>query len=361
MARLWLLLLPLAAGCSTEVELRVFGEAYAERGIEPSEVVGGWAIEFSEFVVSVDDVRLSSHGGAGDGGYVLDLATDSSGRGHLLAKTGVEAGPVNAAHFRVSAPAEVVGGNASPQQIERMRSEKLAFWVSGKASRAGEDVSFAWGIPADVSYDCPLTTEVEAGDVAVVEFTMHADHIFSDDLEVGAELAFDAIADADFDGDGLVLPAELGQVSLASLARYQTGGRRDIDNLWTFIGAASLGMAHVNGEGACTPRLVPDAFAEYTPVAADEPRAARLYAEHCASCHGLDGRGDGPSAAGLQPAATDLTAVRGEASTHPYIAFRIAEGGAMFPYASSMPGYADTLDTTDRALLTDYVAELSAS
>ena len=57
---------------------------------------------------------------------------------------------------------------------------------------------------------------------------------------------------------------------------------------------------------------------------------------------------------------TDAAALRGEASTHSYIAFRIALGGAMFPYASSMPGYAETLDPIERALLTDYVADLSA-
>ncbi|MGH1347619.1 MAG: c-type cytochrome [Nannocystales bacterium] len=359
MARPCLIFLALAIGCSAEVELRVFGEAYAEQGIEPDEVVGGWALEFSELVVSLDDVRLSPQGEVGDGGYVFDLAADSSRRGHLLATTDAGLGSVNMAHFRVAMPTQVVGGNATAQQIERMRLEKLAFWVSGRASRMGEDVLFAWGIPADISYDCPLSTDVAAGDVARVELTMHADHLFVDDLEVGAEVAFDAIAGADSNSDGSVSAAELGQVSLAGLARYQTGGRRDIDTLWKFIGAASLTMAHVDGEGTCTPRLVPDAFADPTPAPTDPPRAMALYAEHCASCHGDEGRGDGPGAAGVLPAATDLTALRGEASTLPYIAFRIAVGGAMFPYASSMPGYADSLDATDRGLLADYVAGLS--
>jgi len=33
-----------------------------------------------------------------------------------------------------------------------------------------------------------------------------------------------------------------------------------------------------------------------------------LYQRYCASCHGLEGRGDGPAAASLTPAPTDLTA-----------------------------------------------------
>jgi len=41
--------------------------------------------------------------------------------------------------------------------------------------------------------------------------------------------------------------------------------------------------------------------------APDLAGASRLYAEQCASCHGPDGRGDGPAARGLDPAPTDFT------------------------------------------------------
>jgi mono/diheme cytochrome c family protein len=34
---------------------------------------------------------------------------------------------------------------------------------------------------------------------------------------------------------------------------------------------------------------------------------AVLYRQYCASCHGVDGRGDGPAAAALSPPPTDLT------------------------------------------------------
>jgi mono/diheme cytochrome c family protein len=42
---------------------------------------------------------------------------------------------------------------------------------------------------------------------------------------------------------------------------------------------------------------------------ADEPATggAALYRRYCASCHGADGRGDGPAAASLTPPPTDLT------------------------------------------------------
>lgn len=41
------------------------------------------------------------------------------------------------------------------------------------------------------------------------------------------------------------------------------------------------------------------------PVVAEHAEA--LYRRYCASCHGIDGRGDGPVAAALDPPPTDLT------------------------------------------------------
>ena len=41
--------------------------------------------------------------------------------------------------------------------------------------------------------------------------------------------------------------------------------------------------------------------------AADATRGKALYDQHCASCHGADGKGDGPAAAGLNPPPADFT------------------------------------------------------
>jgi mono/diheme cytochrome c family protein len=42
------------------------------------------------------------------------------------------------------------------------------------------------------------------------------------------------------------------------------------------------------------------------PAGGDQSRGLKLYAEHCASCHGPTGDGDGPGAAGLLPAPANL-------------------------------------------------------
>jgi mono/diheme cytochrome c family protein len=59
----------------------------------------------------------------------------------------------------------------------------------------------------------------------------------------------------------------------------------------------------------------------------EAPEGAALYAENCAQCHGADGTGNGPWAAGMVPPPADLT--------------RLAAGGA-FPRShvlSVMDGY----------------------
>ena len=50
------------------------------------------------------------------------------------------------------------------------------------------------------------------------------------------------------------------------------------------------------GLAACTVPSMPEA-----------PDGARFFAKNCVSCHGMSGRGDGPSSAGLDPKPTDLT------------------------------------------------------
>src|SRR5690606_4649488 len=41
-------------------------------------------------------------------------------------------------------------------------------------------------------------------------------------------------------------------------------------------------------------------------TAPDVARGKALYAQHCAACHGADGKGDGPAAKGLEPAPSNF-------------------------------------------------------
>ena len=73
-----------------------------------------------------------------------------------------------------------------------------------------------------------------------------------------------------------------------------------------------------------------------TPEMPLPPEGAALYADNCAICHGPGGRGDGPLAAGLDPAPADLTRIA-------------ARGGGAFPRAevlSQIDGYT-RMDSAD--------------
>ena len=52
------------------------------------------------------------------------------------------------------------------------------------------------------------------------------------------------------------------------------------------------------------------AAAETVAAASPVARGAEVFATNCASCHGPEGRGDGPAAAGLDPSPPDLRGVR---------------------------------------------------
>ncbi len=92
-------------------------------------------------------------------------------------------------------------------------------------------------------------------------------------------------------------------------------------------------------EETSTAPALPDAYASKTnPLSGAEVEAAGqvIYVERCAACHGEMGAGDGPAAASLNPKPAHLREVVAE-NDDAYLYWRIAEGGAMAPFNSSMP------------------------
>jgi high-affinity iron transporter len=111
--------------------------------------------------------------------------------------------------------------------------------------------------------------------------------------------------------------------------------------------AASLRRALIEAYGIqVAPRRSPDLAA-----------APALYREHCASCHGTDGHGDGPAAKGLDPAPADF-----------HDAARMAKRSAYGLYSTITLGIAGTamapfggLSEDERWALAFYVAGLRAA
>lgn len=257
LAMLCLLTLP-AVACdeSTDdgeatVRLSVYGEEFMEDRIPADEVVDGWEIDFSEFVVGLTDISVDGEALAGS--YVFDLTQSSNGAGHPVADLTVPSGDVSTMGYRIApAAASPDGGNASAEQQALMAGQGYSIYVSGTATRGGETKSFAWGFTNDTQYvNCGIDRSLAAGEEDGVEMTIHADHLFFDDLESEEpNVAFDIVARADADADGTVTLGELGGLDITGEARYQVGSR-SISDLGSFVEAQTALVGHFDGEGHC--------------------------------------------------------------------------------------------------------------
>jgi mono/diheme cytochrome c family protein len=108
----------------------------------------------------------------------------------------------------------------------------------------------------------------------------------------------------------------------------------------------------------------PDEFAELTNPLANDPEAIEggmvLYDTLCVSCHGPEGRGDGPAGEVLEPKPANLadSMMMGELSDG-YLFWRISKGGAMEPFNSAMPAWEASLTEAERWQLVSYIRSLS--
>ena len=99
-------------------------------------------------------------------------------------------------------------------------------------------------------------------------------------------------------------------------------------------------MAAVFAVSAAGPALAQDA-------AGDAAEGAVLYERHCATCHGLDGKGNGPMAGVLVVQPVDLTGLSaGEGGAFPLLRVvrRIDGRDPLVSHGSPMPVYGDYFD-----------------
>ena len=86
------------------------------------------------------------------------------------------------------------------------------------------------------------------------------------------------------------------------------------------------------------PASAPPAAAPETGGSAATREAAQVFATRCATCHGADGRGDGPGAAGLDPKPRNYHDAAWQASvSDEHLAEIIVEGGTSVGRSPLMP------------------------
>ena len=90
------------------------------------------------------------------------------------------------------------------------------------------------------------------------------------------------------------------------------------------------------------------------PTAPAIEEGRRLFKQHCVTCHGPAGRGDGPAAAALKPPPADLATMAGH---HPDgdLAWKIANG------RGAMPPWRGTLSDNQIWILVTFIKNLPAA
>jgi high-affinity iron transporter len=92
------------------------------------------------------------------------------------------------------------------------------------------------------------------------------------------------------------------------------------------------------------------------PRVPDLESGRRLYAQECTSCHGIQGRGDGPAGLGLDPAPTDFTDLARAVELSPFALYNTISFGIA---GTGMVGFADAFGEAERYDLAFYVGSLA--
>jgi high-affinity iron transporter len=95
-----------------------------------------------------------------------------------------------------------------------------------------------------------------------------------------------------------------------------------------------------------------DAALDMPTTAVDLAAGDRLYAQHCASCHGVRGMGDGPAGKGLNPPPPALGSADVMRDVPPSLMYRIVSVGIE---GTAMPGFSSTLSPDERWNIVSYL------
>lgn len=258
------------SACGSEgsgtLKVATWGEDYIETEIPAASgggdgFVDGWTVRYDKFLVTFGDLLVADRdgniGASLPGQRVFDLHPKGP---HAVHEATLEARRWDRVGISVLTAKQASAGNASAADVKLMNDQGYSVYVEGAATKGTQTVTFAWGFTTATAYgECQEATtgdgvSIPTGGTATIQFTIHGDHFFYDDLQSqDPSLRFAAIAAADADADGHVTLDELAQVDLTSLpiGQYGTGGDGRVTDLAGFLAALSRTVVHYQGEGHC--------------------------------------------------------------------------------------------------------------
>ena len=141
-----------------------------------------------------------------------------------------------------------------------------------------------------------------------------------------------------------ILTALAAILAITGVATAAAGRYRAMMAAWGGL-ATSVALGVLVVRPAIEPAYPTSFYAPAEPYAtASVEGGARLYAENCALCHGVDGKGDGPAAASLTVRPADLTAPHLFAHTPGDLFWWVSNGRDN----GVMPGFAGIMSPADR-------------
>ena len=255
------LLLLACSSQTAELEVYAWAEATPIDGFAADEMNDGWTVSFDHWYSGVSDVQLADpdtedQTALDDTVYVADWTLTPE---PALVTVLSAASDRHKFSFALDVPTDATPiTDVDDADVAEMTANNWAHYVIGSASKDGQEIQFAWGFlnAADYAFcvnGADNTDGVVVDGTNVADIYIHADHIFWDELGTEeAELSFQAIADADADGNGEVSIEELAATSIIDIG-YETTGV-SVDNLYDFIAFSIAQGGHLNGEGICTVR-----------------------------------------------------------------------------------------------------------
>jgi hypothetical protein len=267
---------PTGSGGEGSLSFTTWGEEYIEDAIpvdpgDGSGFVDGWTVSYDRFLVNFQNIVVADTRGDMAASVQRSTLFDNTLPG-VKSIVEFDAVPAKAWDLVSYEIAPVTASTELADDVpeadkQLMLAGGYSLYVSGTATKADLQKSFAWGFAIGTRYDECHSEQGgrdEAGIVVTnnasleVQLTTHGDHLFYDRLQASPDpavmtsLRFDALAAADADVDGAVTLAELEAKPL-DVRLYNPSGLGAV-NFGAFVTSLARTVGHFRGEGECTVR-----------------------------------------------------------------------------------------------------------
>ncbi|NOZ86074.1 MAG: hypothetical protein GXP49_07390 [Deltaproteobacteria bacterium] len=252
---------------SGELQVTTWGEDYIENNIPASAFEDGYSVKYAKFMIVLGNIKIADHSGdvgaTMSGQKVFDMTLKGPHQVQDFKNIGAKRWDRVSIEVKPAGADTQAGNDIDAKDLALMKDNGYSFYVQGEMTKGQSSKTFSWGFSLSTEYkECQRAPEdggevgvsVPDGGTAVLQFTIHGDHLFYDDLaSPDAVLRGDAIFSSDKDQDGKITMDELDSVDLSSLPEneYGTGGAPDVYTLADFVKALSRTVVHFQGEGHC--------------------------------------------------------------------------------------------------------------